>query len=269
MSFRGLGTILALAALTGCSTMVNTGSGQAYVHEYQAAYVQSTGEAEAPPLDDAIELAANVEPLLQFPARIGIAKVGSEYFGVTLAAMPPGELAAWGELSMKLAPEFGEFVPVSPLVVEMAKQIGCDVDRCPVSLVEQIRIAAARQQLDAVLLYETATKTERYDNPLWLLHFTLIGYFMVPSEHADIDGAAHAMLLDVRNGYVYGFTSATVEDAVKAVSSADRIDERVTEGTIETEAAVTAALTANVAELLYDVRAELEARATPSVAVAP
>lgn len=263
--FVPAGLLAGLLLLAGCQSYVNTQSGEAWLGRYQA---QSDGA-----LDPGIEAAARVEPLLTFPARIGIAKLGAghaHFPGVSevrLVSMRPEEQAVWLEAADRLGPGFGEFVPVSPLVAEMTRQLACESSACARSVVEEIRLAAARQHLDAVLVYELATRVERYDNPLWLTQLVLIGLFVAPSEHADVDGVAQAMLIDVRNGYVYGMANRVVEKAASTVNTAARINASTQEARRRAELRAAEALAAEVVVMGRELRNALERDPAAPVAV--
>ena len=79
-------------------------------------------------------------------------------------------------------------------------------------LMNTIRIAAARQHLDAVLIYEVAATADQKSNPLKFADWTLIGAFVLPSQNIKAVGVAQAMLIDVRNGYPYGQVTSSVDD---------------------------------------------------------
>ena len=66
-----------------------------------------------------------------------------------------------------------------------------------------IRLGAARQHLDVVLIYESFGKSQDRSNPLAITKLALIGYFL-PTENIEAEGLAQAVLVDVRNGYHYG-----------------------------------------------------------------
>ena len=86
--------------------------------------------------------------------------------------------------------------------------------------VEDIRLAAARQHLDAVLIYETDATDDIKSNPLSLAEWTLIGAFVLPSENVRAEGIAQGILIDVRNGYPYG----TLQESTDDTTSAARFD---------------------------------------------
>jgi hypothetical protein len=84
-----------------------------------------------------------------------------------------------------------------------------------------IRVTAARQHLDAVLVYEVDATADSKNNPLAIADWTLIGAFVLPSQNVKAEGVAQALLLDVRNGYPYGTIRATADDKTIAARFAN------------------------------------------------
>ena len=196
-------------ALTGCSQTTQTTSGR----EYLRAYAQEAGPAAAP-MSAEIKAAAAVEPLLRFPARIGLARISSmSRNGAQLTGIPEKEAAAWQKVATSLGPKFGEFVPVSPLVAEMFDERNQNVRGSEArEVVRKIQLGAARQHLDAVIIYESDGTADSHDNPLSIGEWTLIGAFILPSQDVKARGVAQAMMIDVRNGYPYGAAQAEAKD---------------------------------------------------------
>jgi len=212
---------LAVIALSACQSTVQTTSGSDYLDRYQA----DATRAGAGPIDPDIRRAANVEPILNFPARIGIARIDNG----GLSPIPEIEGRAWLDLAERLGPSWGEFVPVSPLVVALATSETTSAPAysrcrgrhagCAVEVVNAIRLGAARQHLDVVLIYEVNSRGEITSNPLAIANYTIIGLYIFPSRNVEADGTAQALLVDVRNGYTYGAASAVTEDAAFTLST--------------------------------------------------
>jgi len=104
-------TLALLLLLSACGNQTQTSSGAAY----QAAW-PDFNPALGSPIDQAVARTAAVEPLLRFPARIGLARINNGY----LVGVPEREGDAWIAFSQSHT-AYGEFVPVSPLVAEMAE----------------------------------------------------------------------------------------------------------------------------------------------------
>ncbi|WP_193367036.1 hypothetical protein [Pelagibius marinus] len=264
--------------LAACGNTVQTTSGSRYLEGYGSASAPAAASqpgaapaaysGPAGTVDAEIAAAANIEPQLRFPARLGLARI--DHGG--LVPVPAAEAAAWQGLAESLGSGYGEFVPISPLIAALATPderavVGHDGTRTYRSglseTVRRIRLGAARLHVDAVLIYETFGRSEESSNPLGLTKLALIGFFL-PTENVEAEGFAQAVLVDVRNGYTYGTASAvaekpshrltTVSDSYDAHDSARR----------EAEARAVAALTGEVEVMVRDLRLALaEQRAAP------
>lgn len=95
----------------------------------------------------------------------------------------------------------GGIVASSPLIADMAAGVSGDVAK---TVVDRIRLGAARQHVDAVLIYTVAYASTDKISPLSLLDLTIVGAYLVPSRSIRGEATATALLLDVRNGYPYG-----------------------------------------------------------------
>lgn len=227
--------------LAACSTHVQTTSGADYLARYDAPLAAASGEGRS--LDELVREAAAVEPTLTFPARFGIARIENGRLG----AIPPAEAALWQELAAGLGPRVGEFVPVDPLgaafTAESLGYTGHDAG----ALAATIRLGAARQHLDAVLVYAVDTTARSDATVLAFADLTLIGGAFLPTREIEATGAAAALLIDVRNGYPYGRTDAAVELSELATSWGS--DDRTEEMRREAEAETVAALAPKVREM--------------------
>jgi hypothetical protein len=212
-----------ITLIVGCSTYTQTTSGTDYLarHQVHPSSTDSTigdGNVE---FEEMLRNAAAVEPHLRFPARIGIVRLQSQYYrrGGELMEMADGEVAAWQNLATRLGPSFGEFIPVQPLVIDLmrgaASGQSTDIVETPV---DAVRLAAARQHLDAVLIYEIGTELDQNSNVLSLGVLTLIGGYLLPSERLDAKAAASAMLIDVMEGYPYGTANTVVNESDMATA---------------------------------------------------
>lgn len=197
----------ALLALVGCETyQTQTTSGQDYLSAYPTAQNGASGSE----IDDAVRAVAAVEPTLRFPARIGLAKL----YNGQIVNLDPAEVEAWGEARDALGSGFGEFVPVSALIAEMVYATPAELSSQtrPTELVKKVRLGAARQHLDAVLIYEVFSETEKTSLVTSVADWTIIGGYFIPSKNVQTTGYANALLLDVRNGYPYGTAATQLTD---------------------------------------------------------
>jgi hypothetical protein len=107
--------------------------------------------------------------------------------------------------------------------------------------VDQIRLAAARQHLDAVMIYEVAARNKDSRNALNLLDITIIGSYLMPSASVETAAYGQGIFLDVMTGYPYGTVQATVKQSDISTSH------NVREKSLETEAAARAQLASKMA----------------------
>ncbi|MEM1224013.1 MAG: hypothetical protein AAGH40_14790 [Verrucomicrobiota bacterium] len=193
--------LLGCLILTGCNQTTQTTSGTDYISKYP-----NNPTARTSSIDEEVKEIASVEPILQFPARIGVAKI----FQGELVNLHEEEALAWQEARSELGSDFGEFIPVSPLIAEMVYTAPSQQGKPDAKeVVRKIRLAAARQHLDAVLIYEVFSKSSEQTLSTSIAYWTIIGAYVVPSEQVETVGYANALLLDVRNGYPYGTATAT------------------------------------------------------------
>lgn len=204
MTFKHL--ILAVSALSlcACSHTTQYTSGQDYLKRYDNNTSMSAPASGS--IDADIRSIASIEPSLQFPARIGLARIESG----NLVSVPQDESLAWAELHERLGSSFGDFVPVSPLITSMVSKAAKPDSRAS-SIVNNIRRGSARQHLDYVLIYEVSDNTDQSRNALQVADLSILGLFVLPSRNVKVDSTATAMLIDVRNGYPYGTATAFAE----------------------------------------------------------
>lgn len=243
---------LVCVSLFACKSTTQTTSGTEYLRRYDARN-QTAGTAG---IEDTLRRIASVEPTLTFPARIGLARID----GGHLSGIPAEEADAWRALGASLGPSYGEFVPVSPMVASMAAAGVADGMRQ--GTINQIRMGAARQHLDAVLVYETYSKTSTKSNLLAMGDLTIIGGYVLPSRTSEAEGVATALLIDVMQGYPYGTVSVSVdkESAVASRWGWGSDDKQTMGEAIRSKAAVK--LVPEVERMMRRLRAELEQKRT-------
>lgn len=209
---RHLPIVLALVgafSFAGCENNIQTTSGAEYLSSYPVTTTAPDGTPVNVVTDDKVRAAAAVEPILRFPARIGIARID----GKQIAGIPSDEMELWAELAEQHE-ALGEFVPISPIIAEFtAEAVGQwrteNVHNRGVGeLVTTIRLGAARQHVDAVLIYGVTSSSRKSNTPLAFADLSVIGGAILPTRALKAQGIAHALLLDVRNGYPYGTASA-------------------------------------------------------------
>lgn len=203
----------AAIVLAGCTHTSQYTSGAAYGAKFtQAAYQTGSG------IDADVRRIAAIEPSLSFPARIGIARIENG----RLTSVPVDEAYVWQDMTIELGADYGEFVPVSPMITSMVQAPRGENGLRTSSLVDDIRRGSARQHLDHVLIYEVNAKSTKQSNGLRLADLTILGLYVLPSRDVKIDASASAMLIDVRNGYPYGSASAFAQKDKSVTSAGSR-----------------------------------------------
>ncbi len=214
--------VLLLLSVSACSYATQATSGKSYIEKYSGALDSVATLSQSMTFAEQLQQAAAVEPTLKFPARIGLARVSRG----GLIDIPAEELEQWTQLHTDLGSRFGRFVPLNGLAQSMT-QAAINADRAnehrTTNGINQIRLLAARQHLDAVLLYEVFSESETDHNLLAFTDFTLIGMAVFPSRTIRAKGFARAALIDVVQGYPYATTQAgTKERSVVAVPRYER-----------------------------------------------
>ena len=200
--------ILAIClASVGCqSHSVQVTSGKEYLSNY-ADYDAS--EMNASDLNEEVKLIASIEPSIKFPSRIGLVKL----FNGRITNLSPDEVVAWEDARSTMGSKFGVFIPVSPMIAEMVYTPRNTNSKSKIKSSEifrKIRLGAARQHLDHVLVYEVFRKQKTTKLASSVANWTIVGGYFVPSREIETTGFANALLIDVRNGYPYGTASATL-----------------------------------------------------------
>jgi hypothetical protein len=223
-------SLAAVLALSACgSQMVQTSSGAEYLAGYEPVETQKqpvgqrmvvrTGSGteiventvQTVSTDALIRHAAAIEPLLRLPARIGLARIEAS----RLTAIPAGESMLWMALAERHA-ALGGFAAIDPFLANYTLRTVLPQDqralrRDATDIVTRIRLGAARQHMDAVLIYEVGSRGHRVKGIEGLAPITVLGAAPLPAAPIEKEGVARAFLMDVRNGYPYGTASASVD----------------------------------------------------------
>ncbi len=205
MTIRTLTAMTALLVASACSTTLQTSSGRDYLARYNdshQSYADRSGDIDA----DVRRIAA-IEPTLEFPARIGLARI--EYG--RLATIPGDEAQIWTDVIDEIGADYGEFVPISPMIASMVAEPAPRGMDPSAAVIADIRRGAARQHVDYVVAYEVSSQRQDKANALALADLTIIGMFVLPSRTVEIEASASALMLDVRTGYPYATLTAHAE----------------------------------------------------------
>lgn len=227
-----------LLLLTGCESTTQVTSGEEYLDRHGVSASATMEKAlnkgkDSAGFQEQLRQAAAIEPTLTFPARIGIARLATEnqsssyrYSLGKIVPIPQAEGQEWVTAAEKLGKDYGEFIPLNPMIAEMFSETAAseqgkrdrDSDTSE-TIIKQIRLAAARQHLDAVLIYQVVAKHSRQDNLLTIGNATILGGFLLPSKTLEAEGYATAMLIDVMQAYPYGTVTAYANDMTAYSSS--------------------------------------------------
>ncbi|MDA8824040.1 hypothetical protein N9N41_06035 [Opitutales bacterium] len=200
--------LLALSLITfGCqSHSVQMTSGKKYLSGYSQVDMKEQNRSS---IDQEVRFVAQIEPSLRFPARIGLVKL----YNGKISNISAKEIESWTKVKEEMGEKFGDFVPVSSMIAEMvysSQNINTKSNRNSVEIFRKVRLGAARQHLDHVLIYEVFSETKTTKLASSVANWTIIGGYFVPSREIETTGFANALLLDVRNGYPYGSASASL-----------------------------------------------------------
>lgn len=183
------GPLLIGLALSACTPSYQTSSGAAYVAKQPAR------------IDADIARIARIEPDLQFPAKIGVARV----INGRLTAIPGAEAALFGDFGAQ-NPHLGRIEALSPLVHQMVQG-----EATTKGTLHAIRMAAARQHMDYIIVYEIGARSRTANTPFALADVTLIGGALLPTRSIKVAGVGSAAFVDVRNGYPYSNVTTTTD----------------------------------------------------------
>ncbi|MFK8067935.1 MAG: hypothetical protein AB8D52_06800 [Gammaproteobacteria bacterium] len=253
--------------ISACSTHVQTTSGQSYLEKYdqtlddyakspKAKNNENTKSSHSRSIDQLVRQTAVVEPTLVFPARIGVARIDHG----RLTTIPAIEIEAWEQSRKQLGEEFGEFVPVNPMTANMVAssktyQDSYGYDKHVRDVISVIRLGAARQHLDAVLIYEVYSRENSNSNYLSIANLTILGAYILPSKAVTTEGYANAMLIDVIQGYPYGTVDAALDKSEMTSTFGVSQKRRVLSDEIKAE--VTIKLVEEVEEMFKDLQLQL------------
>ena len=218
----GLLLVLSLASVGCQSHSVQMTSGKKYLSNYTN---YDATETNASDLNEEVKAIASIEPSIQFPSRIGLVKL----FNGRITNLSVEEIEAWEELRRTMGATFGDFIPVSPMIAEMVytpRETNSKSKGNPSDIFRKVRLGAARQHLDHVLIYEVFSETKTTKLASSVANWTIIGGYFVPSREIETAGFANALLLDVRNGYPYGTASATLNATEFSASQTYRDNSR-------------------------------------------
>lgn len=158
--------------------------------------------------DEAIREALALSPQLRFPFRMAVKVLAPEPPGYVDWSRHPALEWTGGDREALLA-------GLAPLVEEgIVSEVAFVSGVYPVAEdLKSLRLAAAEQGADAILVVRGAAQVDRYVNPLAVLNLLIVPMYVVPASHRDALVMIEGGLWDVRNGYLYAGASAEGEGA--------------------------------------------------------
>ncbi|MGB0508173.1 MAG: hypothetical protein ACPGGK_18455 [Pikeienuella sp.] len=226
-------TLAAVTSLSACGGAAQYTSGAEYLQRWDNQVAMAPDPDPENPgmtMASALRQAAAVEFSFPVDAKIGLARLDrGRWIEVPLEE---GEL--WAELAAD-APSSVKFGTVSPLIGAMtASEVGFNcthtmAKRCTnaLSTLNSIRLGAARQHYDIVIIYETGVRGKKENTGLAFVDLTILGGAILPTRRLKAAGVAKALVMDVRNGYSYA-TASTFTD-LSALSASWGSDAREAE----------------------------------------
>ena len=229
--------LLASIAMTGCARYATPGSG---------ARMQLFATAQQ--ADSSVSQALARQPLAKLPAAIAVVRVqapgytsataagwGRGAYSIVTTRDIEGEAAKLDELQ-KL-PKVIAVAPVNRLL--LAEELHSDLE---------LREAAGAMHADMLLIYTLDTTFTVQDA---VAPLTVVTLGLSPNQLAHVVCTASAVLIDTRNGYVYGVAEATEHQ--NQLASAWTSDAAVDQTRRRTEAAAFAKLVSNLQATWTDV----------------
>lgn len=157
-------------------------------------------------LDDRAAAAGSAAPRLTWPARIGLARLENG----AISPIPAAEWTLWRDTRARINPQFGALEPVSALAAQSITRDA--LSGSAHDAITNLRLGAARQHLDALLIYEVAVDASVENTELTVLDATIVGAWWFPTHRAHATAHATATLIDVRTGLSYGSALGSAQD---------------------------------------------------------
>ncbi|MGD1925722.1 MAG: hypothetical protein ACFB03_16270 [Paracoccaceae bacterium] len=218
--------IVAALLLGACTAGTQTTSGAAYLARAAETAVErqtvlhrtalghgkeSVETIESATVEDLVRKAAAVEPVLPVPARIALVRIERGTFSL----VPTRESKIW-QAAFERHAALGSLSALDPFIAEYAYQAVLPDDHRRISdatseLLSRVRIGAARQHFDAVLVYEVGAQSRKNGLEHGLSSITVLARGPMRSDAPGREGLTRAVLIDVRNGYPYASATAEVD----------------------------------------------------------
>lgn len=194
-------SLFPLICLLNCSGTDYQNVNQLQPRPYHYSSEIEYSEAEKEFHKELLQARMSKMPNIIFPANFGIARVENGYLRAV-----PAEEAKIVEKYRNQTKEFGSFTPINTMLLSTIS------DKYKNDIIKQIRLIAAKQQLDAVIIYETSGSSLAETNILDDIgNLMIVGDYILPAQHIKASGKSHAILIDVMEDYVYGQVSTATK----------------------------------------------------------
>lgn len=218
ITYRSLTSIFLSVLLTGCAASYTVPG-----HGADLAILGVSPQSRRAQIDSSIQKTLDKKPLASFPAAIAIARVQApNYQSMTAQGFGSGQYSVVTtrdierDQTIDRISKFPMVLGVAPLS-RLLLDPNLQSDR-------QLREAAAQLHADILLIYTLDTTFTTDDNAIPL---TLVTLGIAPTKHVLLTTTASAVLMDTRNGYIYGVAQATAHDTsgTNAWQSETKVDQ--------------------------------------------
>jgi hypothetical protein len=245
--------LLLLPLVAGCAASYTTPGGPANFE--RVGVTKTIREAST---DGVIQKAFDKKPLARFPTGVAIVRVQApEYASQTAQGVGSGAFSVVTTRDVE-KPEQIERLSKLPMILGIAPLNRLLLTQNLKSDLE-LRQAAAQLQADVLLIYtlDTQFKTEDKAAPL-----SVITLGLSPNQQVRVTSTASAVLMDTRNGYIYGLAEAT--DQQNHMTSAWQNETAIDETRRSTETAAFGKLIGELETTWNGVVARYASRGQPS-----
>lgn len=175
-----------------------------------SSYVTPAGGASLSELnDESISELLDAKPASPFPARIAVVRIQAPgYVSNTNIGYGTGRYSVITTRDVESDADFDKLSSL-PMITDVARMNRLFLSPRLDSL-RTLRDAAARLKADIILLYSIDTLFHVESTPLGPLSTISLG--MLPNKKAKVTSTTSGALIDVRTGYVYGVTEATMTE---------------------------------------------------------
>ena len=221
-----------LLALTGCASYTAPG-GPADMGRLGARTLERQLQQNQQTRGDGIVEAFAREPLADFPASIAVVRVQAPgYRSYNTTGYGSGAFSVVTVRDLEFEQNPLQKLVDEPLIAGIAPLNRLLVPN-KLESDEDLRLAAAQVQADMLLIYtfDTAFVSNEQAKPI-----AVITLGLSPTKKVRVTSTASAVLLDTRNGYVYGLAEATADDDQIASAWTDEAAVDQTRRRVETDA---------------------------------